>query len=463
MACAGAFLVSWIVGYALCRALMGGRWPRAPVLLRLGLSWPAGSALSGMVTFWAIALAPFHRGAAVAAATTVALAVCVAASIRQRPDDPPAPAEPRPRRQRVAWWIGAVAFVVVLALWLAHGLDLGVQAPAGDWDGVAIWNQRARFFYQGSDEWTRAYDPALALLHPEYPNLLPSLVVYGWLAEGRSIVLSAVAVAIMAHVCTLLLIVGLTQAAYPRSAWPWFLGIFYALIPQEWSHETAWEYADRPLAAYLLAALGCWALAVRERRQRWLVLAGLFTGAAAFCKDEGKAALVLIAIGVLLMTIGRLCRGGGPRAISAAVLLAVGLVPGLASLGLQRMYCPAATNLIAKMTIAPLTDTGRTAVIAQFLENRLVHASWGGMWLWCALALATLWPWLRRAELWLLWLFPSVQLLVYVLIFQLTPEPLEWHLETALPRLLFHIGPTAFLAASWLILEAVSATEGSAS
>jgi len=77
----------------------------------------------------------------------------------------------------------------------------------------------------------------------------------------------------------------------------------------------------------------------------------------------------------------------------------------------------------------------------------------------CALALATLWPWLRRRELWLLWVFPAAQLLVYLVIFQLTPHPLEWHLETAMPRLLFHIAPIAFLAAIWLILEANRATD----
>jgi hypothetical protein len=109
------------------------------------------------------------------------------------------------------------------------------------------------------------------------------------------------------------------------------------------------------------------------------------------------------------------------------------------------------------MTITRLFDTSRTAVILPFLRNRLDHPSWGSMWWWCAAAFLTLWPWLRRLELWLLWLVAAAQLLLYVLIFQLTPEPLEWHLETALPRLLFHIGPIAFLAASWLVLEALQA------
>jgi hypothetical protein len=56
--------------------------------------------------------------------------------------------------------------------------------------------------------------------------------------------------------------------------------------------------------------------------------------------------------------------------------------------------------------------------------------------------------------LWLLWLFPASQLLVYLSIFQVTPYPLQWHLETSMTRLLFHIGPIVFLGATWLVLEA---------
>jgi len=49
-------------------------------------------------------------------------------------------------------------------------------------------------------------------------------------------------------------------------------------------------------------------------------------------------------------------------------------------------------------------------------------------------------------------------LLIYLVVFQLTPMDLNWHLDSALPRLLFHIGPIAFLAAVWLILEAQTTT-----
>ena len=303
------------------------------------------------------------------------------------------------------------------------------------------------------------YDPALEWSHPYYPNLLPSLVVYGWLPEGRCVASAPVAVALLTHVCKLLLIVGFTRAAYPRSGWPWLFGIYFAMIPVEWDQPSAWQYADRPLAVFLLGGIGCLAMAARQRRRPWLLLAGLFWGAGAFCKDEGKAAVALLVIGATLATFWSLLRGGGWRAIGNLALLGVGLVPGLASLGLQHAYYAAPPKMIALMTMQPLTDTGRTAVIVRFLRTCLEDPACGWMWWGCGLALLTLWPWLRRRELWLLWLFPAAQLAVYLLIFQLTPLPLEWHLDTAMSRLLFHIGPNAFLAAVWLILEALGATD----
>ncbi|MDR3632423.1 MAG: hypothetical protein P4L84_01225 [Isosphaeraceae bacterium] len=128
-------------------------------------------------------------------------------------------------------------------------------------------------------------------------------------------------------------------------------------------------------------------------------------------------------------------------------------MPGLGSLALQWAYNPTPTKLIELMTTAPLRDTGRTTLILQFVLKRLDHPEWGRMWWGCGLSFLALAPWLRRRELWLLWVFPTAQLLVYLMIFQLTPQPLEWHLDSAMPRLLFHVGPIVFLAASWLILE----------
>ena len=458
MGCIAAFVFSWVVGYAICRAVLGAIWRVAPLTLRLGLGWAAGAGFSGMTTFWAIALAPGHRGAMVAGIAAATFGLCLVGS-NGRPAEPAPLPEPETGRERVVRWLGAGAFAAVLTLWLVHGLDIAVYNSVGGWDAFSMWNQRARFFFLCPEEWTRAFNQALlGWSNPEYPSLFPSLIVYGWLPEGRCVTSSPTAVALLTQVCTLLLIVGFTRAAYPRSGWPWAFGIFFALIPQEWGQEDAWQYADRPFAVFLLAGIGCLALAARQRRRPWLLLAGLFCGAAAFCKDEGKATLVLLAIGATLATIWSLFHGGGRRALGNVALLALGLVPSLDSLVLQYAYNPVGPKLIERMTIAPLTDMGRTARIVRFLWQRLDHPSWGWMWWGCAAALATLWPWLRRRELCLLWLFPAAQLLVYLVIFQLTTYPLKWHLESAMPRLLFHIGPLAFLAANWLILEAHGAT-----
>ena len=457
MACLGVFGLAWLVGCLICRAALGPAWREAPTALRLGLGWAAGAAAGGMAFFWATALAPGRRGPALGVAAAALIAAGLARSTR-RPGGPPPPADRGRWRDRAAWWLGASAFVAVLAAWLAHGLDIAADWPAGGWDAFTFWNQRARFLYLCPEAWTRGFDyPNLGWAHPEYPLLMPSLVALGWLPAGRCVALSPVVVALATQAALLLLIVGFAQAAYPRSAWPWAFGVYFATIPQEWTQQQAWQYADRPLADFLLAGVGGLALALRQGGRGWIFLAGLFWGAAAFTKDEGKAALAILGAGATAATLAALCRPGRRRTLGNLALLAMGVAPGAASLALQRHLGYVPPNLIAKMDPATLYDRGRTDLIWQSLLGRLDHPSTGWLWWGCGLALLTLWPWLRRRELWLLWAFVAAQLLAYLVIYQLTPFPLAWHLDSSLLRLLMHLGPLAFTAASWLILEAMGA------
>ena len=76
------------------------------------------------------------------------------------------------------------------------------------------------------------------------------------------------------------------------------------------------------------------------------------------------------------------------------------------------------------------------------------------MWWGCGLTLAMLAFWLRQPRIVAALGAGDRPIVIYVMIFQLTPEDLTWHLGSAMPRLLFHVGPLAFLAATWSILEA---------
>ncbi len=451
MACVAIFGLAWAIGYGICRASLGSHWQAVPMTLRLGLGWAAGAAFVGMTTFWVIALLPDYRGLTVGLVSALGL-VPWAIRPKQAPESPASP--PENRWRRAAWWAGAAGFTAIVCVWVAHGIDIGVSAAAGGWDAWSIWTHRARYFYLCPEEWTRGFDPVLTWSHPEYPCLLPSLIVFGWLPEGRCVAASPVLIALMTQVALLLLLVGFTQAAYPRTAWPWVFGAFFATIPLEWSQEIAWQYADRPLAVFLLSAAGCLALFIRREGRGWLFLSGLFWGAAAFTKDEGKAALCVLAAGCTFALLCSLCHGKGQKTLIGIALLVLGLIPGTLSLALQHHFDSTPSRLIARMTLAPLSDLGRTDQILHFLLDSFSDPGRGWMWWGCGLTLATLAFWLKRRELWMLWVLAISQLIIYVIIFQLTPEPLTWHLGSAMPRLMFHVGPIAFLAATWSILEA---------
>lgn len=448
--------VVWVAGYLLARAILHGVWRAQPVTLKLGMGWVVGAGYVGMATFWSCALAGPSRVWGVFAALGI---VPLAGLVRTRPIER---VEDRPagRLNQALSMVGAVLFCLTLAVWLAHGFDMGVHASIGSWDAWSIWTHHARYLFLAPDDWTRGFDPDIAWSHPDYPSLLPALVTYTWLPSGKCVTAGPVGLALLTHVAMLLLIVGFAQAVYPRSPWPWFLGIFYATLPQEWTQEGAWQYADRPLAAFLLAGAGSLAMAIREGKRAWLWPAGFALGAAAFTKDEGLAAVAILAVGVAFALTYAAALGRFRFAAIGVGMLTIVLLPGLASLALQRLNNPVPSRLISHMTLTPLTDTTRTRVIIEDLQNRLTSPQAGHVWLLVTCCLATLLPWLRGRGHVVLWLLPFAQLLVYLMIFQLTPEDLRWHLNSAFSRLLLHVGPTFYLAAVWALLEALEWFDG---
>ena len=222
------------------------------------------------------------------------------------------------------------------------------------------------------------FDPVLAWSHPEYPSLLPEPDRLRLAARrpmrrrvaGRHRPDDPGRPAPAAG--------RVRPGRLSRSAWPWAFGVFYATIPLEWSQKIAWQYADRPLAVFLLAGAGCLALALRQGRRGWLFLAGLFWGAAAFTKDEGKAALALLASARRSGSPARPPTAGVGRRLGGLALLALGLAPGLASLALQRHLGPRPVEADRAHDPRPAGRPGPDRQILRFLLGRLVTRGGAG-------------------------------------------------------------------------------------
>jgi len=327
-------------------------------------------------------------------------------------------------------------------------IDAYLRGPTGQYDAWAIWNMRAHFMYVAGDDWRLAFDPAMAWSHPDYPLLLPLAVWNGWHVMGAENIYwpAAIAIGFGASAALALFSFASVLAGTTRGV----LVVIYLLTLPFFADMATWQYADMPLACYMVAALGATALAWQQRKPAMslYILAGALAGFAAFTKNEG---LVFAGALTLSLAIGLAMRKQW-RSIAAWL---AGLSPGLLCVAVHKLTLSGASDLVGsgdRSLVASLFDVQRHSLIAQraadivpdALQPLLLIA------LVAALLLAPGRSGLRHPGVLLVTGFPLLlMLLAYDAAYLVSPNDLTWHLNTSLDRLVLQWLPMALL---WLAL-----------
>jgi len=416
-----------------------GRWPGP---LRLPLAFGLGVATSAAV-FGACLLAGLTPDPLYVAVETVVLGAAVLALLRWRRlaglrGGGRAGAG---RREPVGRLLPA-AFAAVCALDLAWFAAASRAEPHGEWDAWAIWNLKARFLLHGGEHWRNLFSPLLP--HPDYPLLLPWTVARLWLAEGGTPLAPAL-VALGFAAATVALLVSAVGAVAGRRA-----GLLAGLLlvaTLGFVRQAAAQYADVPLAFFVLAAVACLTLAGTARRgaAAWLAGAGALAGAAALTKNEGLLFAVAAVAGALALRPGAGAEPATPRRIA---LLLAGAAPFLAVLAWGKLSGAWANDLFQDAGAAPLLaralDTSRHWRVAAGLGAAVLGMATP---LLAPLAVATLAAGRRRVG-------PRPPLAAGVLALALvaagyaavllaTPHDPAWHVATAADRLVMQLWPAA--------------------
>jgi len=432
-----AHLPAFALGLALVELLYprrGARHLALKLALAPGLGWGASSAL---YFFWSLAFTPFSAGYAWLEGG-LALALLGWAAWRGWRGAGSCLAWRRPAAAALA--AGGVFALGALLLWLRADLQ-----PNGNFDAYATWNLRARFlFLSGAQEWKTAFAPELAWwVHADYPLLWPLTLLRAYLSQQRVLTQAGVLQALI-FAWSLL---GLALAGMARLRGGWQAALSgLALIGMPWMlNYSAFQQADVPLVFYTLACLVLLLLAQREPAGGLYALAGLAAGCAAWTKNDG-AVILLAACAALLAC--------APRRRNLAAF-GLGLVLPLAALLVFKAALAPPGDLLgaqsAAQAAAKLLDPLRYAAIAAALLRLLPGV--GGL-PWPALAAGLLYLLLagrdpRQPGLSVL-LLPGLTLLGYSVVYLITPQPLEWHLNYSLDRLVFHAFVPALFV--WLSL-----------
>jgi hypothetical protein len=437
-----------LLGVAFVRVL----WP-APVsmswrsLLEASLGVGIGLGTCSCLYFLWLALAgPRMLGLVVVELVIIAamIAAGIAAARRQRTAESAAPSA------RTPVWLTLVFLAVAVIAVLVFLLST-LANPDGGWDAFAIWNLRARFLSRGGEWWRDAFSAKLPWAHPDYPLLVPAVVAMSWAISGGDSALGPISVGFLflaatagVLIATLALLRGRTQAL--------IAGILL-LSTGTFTVLGGYQYADVPLASYILATLALLSLRDQYSSAPALsVLAGAMAGFAAWTKNEG----LLFVVAVILARSFSLIRFEGRQPAARQMLaFGAGLIPVIAVLAVfKRGYAPA-NDLIASHAGnsigGNLLDFWRyVAVLSAFGKEAI---SLGGFFVPIILVLAAyLYLVKSRTEPRLSVTVSTLVLTIGLMlagdfgVYQLLSYSLQFQLTTSLDRVLLQLWPAVVFA-----------------
>jgi hypothetical protein len=212
-----------------------------------------------------------------------------------------------------------------------------IVAPHGWWDAWYIWNIRARFLFRGGTNWASAFADTGALIHRDYPLLLPLTVSRLWRYLGDDSTVVPRAVALLFGGMTVGLLFSSLSALRGRSHG--CLAIVTLLSVGFFAYSGANQTADVPLAFYML---GTFAALVMERsapesRGAFFTLAGLMAGGAAWTKNEGILFCGLVVIATVVVWA---VQSGWEQALRVAGRVILGMTPMLGVLLVFKVLVP---------------------------------------------------------------------------------------------------------------------------
>lgn len=344
----------------------------------------------------------------------------------------------------------SVALASVFTLFLINFLDdwytLTVKAPHGDWDAWAIWNLRARFFYAG-ENWRDGFSSIILWSHPDYPLLLPAFIGRTWQLLGSRTTWVPALTGLYFQLLILAAIV--TRVSDLRNrATGLIAGLFTLAILQE--SLLYRQYADIPLAGYILLA-NIWLYQFDTQKHKSIftaVMAGLAMGAAIWTKNEGLAfllAFLLVEVATRLWKEDTQAKTG-----SFWGRFLLGIAPFLF------------VWILLKITLAPPNDVLNTitpvSIFSKLVDPRRYSLILSGIFEYFLANWSLIIP-LIPLLLVFRFLFGSKQTqqektairkmimrlcllaAIYFGIYLITPNPLQWHIETSMDRLFMHILP----------------------
>ena len=447
---AAAFLLPFLIGFSIVGLVWRDKSPGgADASLKLALAVGLGLGVSSLGYFlWLVAIGPSAAGLFIAEALILVGLAILALRRRRRFGSGARPVDVASRSPAMLRLL-APAFALLVVAALTSFATLSAVSPHGRWDAWTIWNLRARFLYRSGENWQDAFSDLLAWTHLDYPLLVPGSIARTWTLAGADTSLASIILAALFMLGTVALLVAALSSVRGTSQ-GLAAGIVLLATATFVSHAAS-QYADVPLGFYMLATVVAIVLADRagDARFRYLMLAGLMAGLAAWTKNEGLLFIGILFFARILLAARR--RNRDVLLKDAGALLA-GLAPVLAVILIFKLTLAPPNDILAAIeisgTVERLTDLSRYVyVMSRFGGAFLSFGSWiVNVPILLAVYLILLGVRIRDEDRSAVaWTLSTVglMLLTYFSVYVATPHDLKWHLDTSLNRLLMQLWPSA--------------------
>jgi len=347
----------------------------------------------------------------------------------------------RPSAPVSSWeWICLIGCGAMIAGCVAIVSIHAVAQPVYELDAFAIWALKAKVLAHES-LWSRPEyfsDPAFSFSHQDYPLLVPFLVagVYGAIGQtneylGKSVFL-ILYLAFVFQVFTALR----WKLNRPTSL---LLTVLAVSLPPvlRWAGAGT---ADLALTLYYAGAVFYFLRWLEKERRSDLVMSILYSVFMAFTKNEGFAAMLLVAGLMLLFSV--LSRSKTKLVsfgfFSAGILLLY--FPWLWwSRALPHTHENYGARLRPDLLVQNLDRVG--VIMGEFCRRASNWSRWSGIWLLLpTVAIIDFRGWKNRSVV-ALWLLLLAQITLYVVIFVVAPWNVQELASAALERLLVQMVP----------------------
>jgi len=346
-------------------------------------------------------------------------------------------------------WLKCIFIILLVVSVASFVIKALFNNPHGTFDAWTIWNYRARWMFRGGDQWLYVFARVSIGDKPDYPLLLTGSIFRMWKILGKDYVAVPIVLATMFTFGSILML--FFSIAELRDKNQGYLAAMFIFISTQFFNVGSYQYADVPLAFFILSTLILVSLQDNCPRLSYRIafLTGLTASCAAWTKNEGLLFLVLVG---LIRFIGQLGKTDGSKLMKEFFSFISGLALVVGTLIYFKLNFAPTNDLVNQDNLEKLGtylfDTDRYLLVLTAILKKIFTFNEGIVWLMIVYLLISGFNKSRFPDKRILSYFILMFLMLcgYFFSYLISPHDVGWHIGSSIRRLVIQLWP------SWVFL-----------